>query len=151
MISANIQHSSYEKQATRVVKGMTNMDVSKEARRFVRNLVTNYARYDSDSYKLHILDLSDFDRHEFASLMMQLDDEIAAEATGLDNPSYQEKMLPALLKHLQNTTNRENEIDFNKAWSQGIASYFDDTLQAMINEECDEYYHEVNNIRGFYK
>lgn len=125
---------------------------SKALRGFAHNLVVHYAKFDklSQCYTLSIDDIEDFDLHEFASIFMQSNDDCASEATGYDNPAYEKTMLPALLKYLQNTTNKDNEIEFNNAWRDGIASYFKSSMQELLDECCSEQLQDSYNALGLY-
>jgi hypothetical protein len=121
------------------------MNYPKDIIRFVEDVISDYAKYDgdSDSYHVDIDDLPDFTRYEFAVKMMSLDDMLASEATGPDNPDYEKKMLPALTRYLMNSTDRDEEIEFCNAWREGVSAYFNNTFQELLDEyghtkRCDE-------------
>lgn len=137
---------------TQTVKGMTNMIYSKQTTEFASNLVSHYATWHdtSDYYSLDISEISDFDLHEFARLLMLEDASWASEATGPDNPRYETRMLPALLRYLKNTTDRDEEIEFTKEWRDGITSYFHRAMQEIIDDLCNDKLHSTMNDAGFY-
>ncbi len=120
------------------VKGMTNMSNSKEIINFIQTLVADYSiysRYD-DCYLLPVLNIPDFHLNKLSALFMIQDESLASEANGFDNPAYEKSMLPALLSYMQNSTDKDEEIEFNKAWREGVTSYFLNTIQKMIDKEC---------------
>ena len=128
------------------------MNYSKQILEFADHLVFHYAKYNAadGGYSLDISKISDFDRHEFAAIIMASDDGYANEATGCDNPWYDKIMLPALLSYLKNSTDKDAQIEFNKAWLEGVSKYFEDTMQELIDEKCNERLHEEHNEHGYY-
>ena len=134
------------------VKGMTNMNYSKQTISFVDHLVDHYAKFDklSQCYSLDISDISDFDIHEFSTFLMLEDESWASEATGPDNPSYEKTMMPALLRYMKNTTDKDEEIEFTKAWRDGVASYFTKSMQELIDERCNDKLYDENEEAGYF-
>ncbi len=126
---------------TQIVKGMTNMNYSKETIRFVDSLVHSYAKLDSldKCFSIDIYDIPDFDLHELSALLISQDDSLANESTGADNPFYEKNMLPALIKYMSNTTNKEMESEFNKAWRDGISAYHNLIIVGLLDERLTEY------------
>jgi hypothetical protein len=132
--------------------GNKTMNYNKQVNSFAGNLVFHYATYNNFSgcYELDLSDIEDFDLHEFAQVIMSSDNMLAAEATSPDNISYEKIMLPALLAHLKDTTDRDNEIEFIKIWREGVTSYFSNIMQELINEHCNNRIHSEHNEEGFY-
>jgi hypothetical protein len=128
-----------------IVKGMTNMK-SLTPKELARDLVAHYAKFDNTirQYTIHYDDLNDFDQQQLAGLIMGSDDSYASESTGPDNPAYDKKMLPALLRFLKNTTDRDEEIEFVKEWRDGVTSYFRNCMEELLDDACLEY----NGDRG---
>ena len=125
------------------VKGMTNMNYSKQTHMFATQLVSHYAKWDklANCYTLNLSNIPNFDIYEFSTFLMNDDCTWAAEATGPDNPAYEDRMLPALIRYMRNTTNKDNEIEFNRIWRDGIASYFANAMQQLLDEKCEGYIH----------
>jgi hypothetical protein len=117
------------------------MQFSKEVRSFAYSLAAHYSKFDqlSACYTLHIDDISDFDIHELSAMLLVEDESYASEATGPDNNSYTNKMLPALINLLKYSTDRDYEIEFVSEWKKGIISYQKETLQKLISDALDEY------------
>lgn len=149
-----MQYNTVVKEFTRSeprnVKGLAAMNYTKEVLDFAEHLAFHYAKYDGDTYNLHICSLPDFEVHKFAATIMASDDAYANEATGCDNPWYEKTMLPALLTYLKNSTDRDEKIEFNKAWLEGVSKYFETSMQELINEACNERLHSEMNDAGFY-
>lgn len=123
-----------------------------DVRSFARALVFHHAIYDrlGGYYTLNIKDVPDFDIHKLASLIMSSDESYASEATGPDNPAYEKIMLPALQRYLCHSTDRDEEIEFNKAWRDGVTSYFLEQIQTILDEQCNTYLHDTFNDAEFY-
>lgn len=123
------------------VKGMTNMITSKSITKFVDQLVFHYAKYDKheECYFLDINDIAEFDLHKLSALIMSEDICYASEACGPDNNHFENSMLPALLKYLSNTSNKDNHDDFANTWKEGITSYFNNTMQELLEQRLEQY------------
>ncbi len=117
------------------------MTGAKEVRLFADHLVHAYADYDSmDGFStIYLQDISDYDIEKFSSLILKNDPDIAAEATGSDNPAYDSKMLPALLSYLEDSTNKDKEIEFNTAWREGVSEYCHKIMEEILSESLNDY------------
>lgn len=123
------------------------MKYSKETLKFSDYLVYHYAKYNEldDRCELSLLDIPDFDLHEFTSLLMSENDSVAYEATGPDNIHYEKYMLPSLVKFLQNTMEKDNEKQFLTTWKEGTTKYFENTMEKLLANSLDVY----NNDHGY--
>jgi hypothetical protein len=103
-------------------------------------LVFHYSTYHSrsKSYLLNIKNIPEFELHELAALLIKEEPELAKEATSVDNPYYETIMLPALLKHMECSTNNALRNDFDEAWLDGITLYLEQTMQNLIDDQCRE-------------
>lgn len=115
--------------------------MNKDLRYFASECVDNYATYDKcdDFYSLDVSELPDFVQHEFAALIIASDDAYASEASGPDNKHWDSKMLPALIRHLANSTDKDETIEFNRVWRDCITDYMSGTMQELIEDALDEY------------
>lgn len=104
---------------------------------FINDCVEHYAKFDESirQYKLHIYDLPDFVQHKFTSLIFSYNTSLAHEANGYDNPLYNAKMLPALLRFLNNTTDKDNQIEFISSWRDGVTNYAQSIMEEMLEQE----------------
>ncbi len=111
-----------------------------QARRFARDCVSCYAKYDhlDGFYSLNTYDLPDFVQNEFAAIIMCDDNAWAVEATGPDNKHWQTKMLPALTRYLKNSTDKDEAIEFNRIWRECVTDYMNTKMQELINDSIPE-------------
>lgn len=122
------------------VNGVTRMSRN-PLKSFAEDAVSNYATFDKclKQYTIEVDDLSDFTQHEFAALIMIQEDGYATEANGPDNIAYEKTMLPALLRFLKNTTDRDEEIEFVNAWRDGVTSYLKPSMEKLLEDAVYEY------------
>jgi hypothetical protein len=120
------------------VNGMTTVN---DVNNFAYDCVVGYATYDDldEFYSLDVTDLPDFVRHEFAAMIMASDDNYANEACGADNKMWDDKMLPALIKYLKDSTNKDAEIEFSNVWREATSKYLEGHMQGFIEEALTEY------------
>jgi hypothetical protein len=112
-------------------------------KKFISSLVNNYAEFDKVDgfYTIDLVRLPESELEEFAALIMQQDKAWASEATGLDNPAYEESMLPALNLYLSNPT-KDNEIEYLKTWREGVSIYFKRSFIENIFNELEDFNRE---------
>jgi len=117
------------------------MNYSKETYQFAHDLIVHYAKYDrhTKSYHIHVGNITPCELYELASLIMKSDENYASEATSFDNPLYKQIMLPVLTSYLKDTSNRENETNFNHVWRSCVTKYFYKSMQEVLNIECESY------------
>ncbi len=129
---------------------MAKMNYSNDAIKFANDLVCEYAKWNSkhNSYLLILNDIPDFELNKFAVKLMSED--LVLEAISPDNPSYNKDMLPTLLKYLNNSTDRDEEIEFVRTWRESITSYFYPHMQKLIDDVCNTRLHTEMYERGFY-
>jgi len=130
------------------VKGMTNMS-TRQLRNFAYECVDHYATYNrlDDFYSLDVSDLPDFVQHKFAAMLMAEDESHAAEATGPDNKHWDSKMLPALMRYLKNSTDKDEAIEFNNVWRDCVTDYMKSNMQELIDNSIADF----NSDHGFTK
>lgn len=135
-MSINNIHSRFN-----IVKGMNNAKYKQEVISFVKNLISNYSEYNSElgCYLLYIDKIDETDLWKFSSIIMSIDDDRAWESTGPDNPLYEKKLLPSLIKVLSNVNDKDYQIDFIRSWREGIGEYFKTLLEELIEEQLQEY------------
>lgn len=124
--------------------------MNKELNNFAQDCVNHYANYSKydESYSLKVSDLPDFVQHEFAALIMSNDESYATEATGPDNPHWDNKMLPALTKYLANSTDKDASIEFNNIWRDCVADYMKGHMQKLIDSALYEFNDDHGYIRA---
>jgi hypothetical protein len=117
------------------------MNHSKVTIKFVDYLIHHYAKYDTHDnvYSLSIDNIPEHDVHELSSILLSEDSSYASEATGVDNPSYERYMLPALTRYLLNTTDKDNEIEFLHAWKNGLVNYSRNIIEELLEDRLSEF------------
>jgi hypothetical protein len=110
--------------------------MNQQLRSFTKECVKHYAKYDKMDgfYSLNINDLPDFLQHEFASIIMSDDNELASEATGPDNKHWETRMLPALTRYLKNSTDRDEAIEFENTWRDCVSDYMSERMQTLVDD-----------------
>lgn len=123
--------------------------MNKQLKNFAYQCVSHYATYNKldDFHSLAVSDLPDFIKHEFAAMIMAEDESYASESTGSDNKHWNSKMLPALMRYLKNSTDKDEAIEFNNIWRDCVADYASSYMQELIDQELAEF----NSDLGFSK
>lgn len=112
---------------------------SKQLIDLIDGIIYRQADYIPDEgYYLDYNDLSDSDIEEVTAQLIIDEEEIAHEATGADNPAFETKMLPALIRHLKNPCDKDEQIEFMKEWREGIASYCRTWIESLIEDRLSE-------------
>lgn len=129
---------------TVTVKGMTNMNLPKHIKKFISSVVGNYATYSQldGFYIVDLVKLPESELEEFSSILMNHDHDLACEATGLDNPAYEDSMLPSLNLYLRNPFSKDNEIEYLRSWREGVTSYFKKIFTECIFNELEDFNRE---------
>lgn len=128
------------------------MIYSKTIRNLADDIVSHYSTFDKfdNMYYLSIDNIPDFDLHELSSFLMLENTDLASEATGYDNPAYLEKMLPAQIKYLSNSTNKDEEIEFIRCWKEGVTDYLKDLMNELLQDAVERMNKEFNHSRHSY-
>jgi len=124
---------------------------SNKLRHFALQCVSQYATFNKldGFYTLDTTNIPDIVLNEFCSLILSQDNNLSSEATGFDNPLYESKMVPALIRYLKNSSDRDEEIEFKNTWTNGITSYFDPMMQDLINDALAEYNYDYKFAQNF--
>ena len=120
------------------VKGMTDMNI-KSLRNFAIGCIHDYSTFDGDRYDLIVSNLPDIIQHEFAAMIMIVEPCYASEANGPDNRHWEIKMLPSLIRYLQDSTNLDESIEFKNTWKECVSSYMRSYMQELIDDELCYY------------
>lgn len=116
---------------------------------FVSSLVSDYAKYDGDTYNLHIDDLPDDEQGELAALYLETLDRDVSECVWGNDFTTNSDYVCSLLKMLKDPS-PENRDDFSRLVHKNVLIYFRDSLQSAIEEACNEHLHEEMNENGYY-
>ncbi len=111
----------------------------KQLKNYVRDCVSNYAKFDGEQYSLSLSDIPDFVQHEFAAHIMGEDEAYASEATSPDNKLWDSKMFPALQSYLKNSTDKDEAFEFNRIWRDCVTSYCHSRMEELIEDALQDY------------
>ena len=102
----------------------------------VNDIVNHYSKYDPsiESYAVDMAKVSPYDLGALASLILSLNEDLASEACGPDNPEYDRTMLPALHKCLRGTI---DAIDFQEIWGEGVTDYLRPHIARLLSIELE--------------
>ncbi len=108
-------------------------DYSKETIVCVDSLISNYAIFDRDSecYELWYSDLPEIAQQEICAFLLADDEDFSNSSTGVDNPEFTSKMLPALIKLMKDSRD-ETQEDFIEAYRKGIIGYAETTVDELL-------------------
>jgi hypothetical protein len=111
-----------------------------QVRSFAKECVSHYAKFDKldGFYSLNAHELPDFIQNEFAAIIMCDDNAWAIEATGPDNPHWETKMFPALMRYLKNSTDKDEAIEFNNVWRECVTDYMNHKMQELLNDSITD-------------
>ena len=113
---------------------------------FAHECVVDYAKFKNEDYQLNVNDLPDFVQEEFAALIMVHDTDRAYESTGADNANFEKQMLPTLIKLLQDSTDRDEQIEFINSWKEGVTAYHKRYMQELIDDALEDYNQEHGHV-----
>lgn len=121
------------------------MKHSKQLLSLIDSIVEREARWiPGEGYHLDYTRLLDNDLEEVTAQLLAEDELFAAEATGPDNPAYSNRMLPALLRHLQSHSDRDEQIEFLKEWRHGVSSYARNRIESLLEERLQNHAYWMN-------
>jgi hypothetical protein len=123
------------------------MTYSKNVIQLANEIAHHYSKFNSlnDQYEINIEDVSDFDLRELAAQIMLEDRSLASEANGPDNPAFDTKMFPALIRFMKDSTSKDESIEFIREWEKGVTSYFMIIMTDLINNSLEN----IRNDRSY--
>jgi hypothetical protein len=125
--------------------GSKVMRHSKELLALIDGIIHREARYiPYEGYYLDYNKLSDSDIEEITAQLMADDEDLANEATGCDNPAYLSKMLPALIRHLKSSCDKDEQIEFMKEWRHGVADYSRKSIESLLEDRLEWHAYFMN-------
>lgn len=120
------------------IKGMTYMSHEKRLNNCIEELVSTYAVYDEDRFTLDLSDLPDDEQSELARLYIEFTGREIEECVNGEDMSIDSPYICALLDVLTGNS-VANCVKFSDIVRQNIVTYYKTSLQALLDEACDEY------------
>ncbi len=112
----------------------------KKINNLVTSLINNYCQYDSlsETYEIDIDDIDIDDLYKLCAFIMHDNPDSAIEATSIDNPAYEESMLPRL-----KTGMLSSAYNFEETWKKGILSYFRKRIIGLLDDALEIYNNDM--------
>lgn len=122
------------------VKGMTDMHKNKQIQLQLCDIVSAYASYDSlsECYVLDVRRIPDHDIDPLCALLLS-DPDIAAEATGPDNPAWEKTMLPALARRFYDSKKDYVKEEVESEWTNGVRGYLLRYIEPVLIDVLRDY------------
>ena len=115
------------------------------------DIVCSSAEYDKHTRQYHLdyTELTDLQLEELMAQLLIDNEDVASEAVGPDNERFLPKMLPALVKLLQDSTNKDNIIDFIEEWKYGTSRYAQNRITELLDWRVSLYNYDIAmDVRG---
>src|SRR6185503_16863651 len=129
-------------------KGLV-MSKEKRLSNFAEELVATNARLSCDQYYLSFDSLSDDDKNELARLYIDASDRDLSECLYGDDLSIDNEYTCALMSMLKDKS-QESIEKFAEVTRNNIIKYYEETLQAIIDDACDTYLRNINEANGYH-
>jgi hypothetical protein len=126
---------------------MTNMNHKSNLQKYAASLVCDYANHDGDTYTLSIHDLTTDEQGELARLYMEFTNRETTECIHGKDFSLDNEFTCALLALLHEDTS-ENKERLSTVIRRNIILYYEDTLQSILDESCNDHLHAENLEHG---
>lgn len=126
-------------------QGGSKMTQSKKLLNLIDGVIHREADYiPNEGYYLDYSQLSDNDIEAITAQIMIEDEDFACDASCANNPLYTTKMLPALIRHLQNPCDKDEQIEFMKEWRNGIADYARNRIESLLEDRLETHAYYMN-------
>ena len=110
------------------------MKFHKDTIKLVDDILNQHYCYDSIRGRYILEPIDDASLYELAASILLHNTDLANEATCCDNPDYEKSMLPALITHMHDVSDKDKKIEFISAWQEGILSYLEDIINELVFE-----------------
>lgn len=117
------------------------MEINRNLKRYLHELIESYAEFTGDTYTLSLSSLHDDEQGRLAMIYMA--------ANGLDSYEFLMGFESSLFSMLEDD-NIDTREDFARLVKKKIIAYYTNTLQDLINDACNDYLHEEYNAKGLY-
>ena len=104
----------------------------------VSQLIEWYSESDSDGIYVDLDIIPESDLDNLCAMILSQDDELAAEATGPDNPEFYTAILPSMIRALKMPKNGFENEEFRDVQIASIRHYLKPRIFKMINERLEE-------------
>lgn len=131
------------------VKGVTSLSNSRNLYFYAEELVSTYAKFDGECYNITFSDLPDYAKNELSRLYMEFTDRDTGECVHGEDLSIDNDYTCALLSMLKNDCHETRQA-FAEITRKNIISYYESSLQKLLDGSCHDYLHNQNNEIGYF-
>jgi hypothetical protein len=131
------------------VKGLTGMSHKRNLENYAEQLVSHSGKYEDGQYELSFSELADHEQNELAYLYIEATDREVNECIYGNDFSINNDFTCALLAMLQDDCEETRER-LSNVTRKNIITYYEKSLQTVLDDACECYMHSSNNDRGYY-
>lgn len=131
------------------VKGLTNVNHQRNLSNYAEELVAHYAKYVGEQYELFLSDLPEDEQNELVRLYIEATNREVNECVHGSDFSIDNEYTCALLSMLKNDC-QETRENFAEVTRKNTIIYYTNSLQEVLDDACNSYFHMVNNESGYY-
>lgn len=131
------------------LQGVTPLSHSQALSEYAQELVSTYAKYKDDEYRLSVAMLPEHEQNELARLYMEATDRETGECVHGKDLSIENEYTCALLEMLKSdcTETRQNFAQITK---KNIIAYYTNSLDELLSTACLVFLHASNNENNLY-
>ena len=130
-------------------KGLSKMTNTRNLSNYAEDLVYQFGTYDGDCYTLSLSDVPDEEQNELAGLYIDANGRDVVECVNGNDFSIDNNYISALLLMLKDNS-QQNRENFAEVTRKNIIIYYEQSLQSIIDEACNDFQNNINNENGFY-
>ena len=132
-----------------VIKGFENVSNDRNLWNYSQELVENFAKFFQYGYELNLTDLAEYEQNELARLYIEWNGREIGECLFGKDFSIDNPFNCALLAMLQNDSHETRE-QFAQITRKNVLKYYEEALQKILDESCNNYLHNVMNEQGYF-
>jgi hypothetical protein len=103
----------------------------------VQQLINWYGSRQYGMISVDVDKIPEADLNNLCAIMLSQDDDLAAEASGPDNPEFYKAMLPSVILSLMMPKSGFESEDFRDVYNASIRAYLKPRITAMIEEKLE--------------
>ncbi len=129
--------------------GAASLNHEQNLYNFTQELVSHYAKYIDGQYELSLYSMAEFEQNELVRLYLETTDRDMSECVYGNDFSINNEYSCAIVNLLGDDC-QQNRDALSTIIRANIVKYYEDTLQKLINEACDNYLNDTMNENGYH-